>query len=233
MQGIPKHREAYIGIQAASWATVFGPPSILEKIVASSTALKNSHVVTLPAFGPVHAAHLGNPNFGYMIGESHFLEKNIKSNYKLISGSTNRPLVGPNLRNLLRNCLEDIFQHCTNPEFVFEAGISLINRDQETSLFTLGNTSYLPSFKRMLQRKRLKVAVKTQISTQERIESHIASDSIAIVGMSGRFPGSDSVEELWTSIMERKEFHQKVGFNELRLDYYLATYHPLTRLDSF
>jgi hypothetical protein len=28
--------------------------------------------------------------------------------------------------------------------------------------------------------------------------------------MSGRFPGSDSIEELWTSIMERKEFHKKV-----------------------
>lgn len=165
----------------------------------------------LPAFGPVHAAHLGSPNFEYMIGETHLLEKSIKSNYKLISGSTYRPLVGPSLRNLLRHCLEDIFQHFTNPEHVFEAGISLLNTQQETSLFTLGNTSYLPSFKRMLQRKRLKVAVKTQISTQEIFGGRVGSDSIAIVGMSGRFPGSDTVEELWTSIMERKEFHTKVS----------------------
>jgi hypothetical protein len=200
----------------------------LEKLIASSTALKNSHTVKLPAFGPVHAAHLGSPDFKYMIGETYLLEKRVKPNYQLISGSTNRPLVGPILRNLLQHCLEDIFQHCTNPELVFQAGISLLKREQETSLFTLGTTSYLPSFKRMLQRKRLKVAIKPQ----ETFQSHVGSDSIAIVGMSGRFPGSDTVEELWASIMERKEFHKKVRSTELRGMYCLVGGHRLTPPDS-
>jgi hypothetical protein len=204
----------------------------LEKLVGSSLALKNTHIVTLPAFGPVHAVHLGSPNFEYMIGETHLLQKKLKPNYQLISATTNRPLVGPILLDLLQHCLEDIFQHCANPELVFEAGISLLNREQQTSLFTLGDTSYLPLFKRMLQRKRLKVALKTQILTQEIFKSQVGSDSIAIVGMSGRFPGSDTVEELWASIMERKDFHKKVRSTELRGIYCLIGGHSLTHPDS-
>lgn len=212
VQAIPTYKQAYIGIQATSWASVFGPPSVLERLIASSTVLRNSHIVMIPTIGPVHAAHLAGPNLEYMIGETHLLKKTIKSNYHLISGSTNRPIIVPNLRNLLQHILEDIFQHSTNPERVFEAGISLLNRNQKTSLFVLGNTSYLPSFKRMLQKERLKVGLESNIPTQESSESHVGHESIAIVGMSGRFPGSDTVEGLWRSIMEQKEFHKKVRF---------------------
>jgi Beta-ketoacyl synthase, N-terminal domain len=169
----------------------------------------------LPALGPAHAPHLRSPDLEYMIGNSRILEKTVKRNYQLISGSTNRSMVGPNLKNLLKNILEDIFQHTAKPERVFEAGISLLNKEHETSLFVLGNTSYLPSFKRTLQKKRVKVVIKSNSSTQESLESHVQSESVAIVGMSGRFPGSDSVEELWASIMERKEFHKKVMFRSI------------------
>jgi hypothetical protein len=232
VQRIPQHRQAYIGIQATSWATIFGPPSVLRKLVASSTALRNSNVVMLPALGPAHAPHLRSPDLEYMIGKARFLEKRVKSNYQLISGSTNRPMVGPNLKQLLQHILEDIFQHTANPERVFEAGISFLNREQDTSLFVLGNTSYLPSFKRTLQKKRVKVAIKSNSSTQERLENHVVSESVAIVGMSGRFPGSDTVGELWASIMERKEFHKKVRFTRSKATCSLVDGYLLINLDS-
>jgi hypothetical protein len=211
VQAIPQHRQAYIAIQATSWATVFGPPSVLKQLVDSSRALKKSEVMMQPAaFGAIHAPHLTLPNLEYMIGESRILEKKIKTNYRLMSGSKYRPMLCSNLRNLLHEALEEIFQHGTNPERFFEAGISLLDRDQEISLFALGYTSYLVNLKRTLQRKRFKVAVRSNSSTQENVNSHDGSESVAIIGMSGRFPGSDSVEELWTSIMERREFHKKV-----------------------
>lgn len=164
----------------------------------------------VPTIGPVHAAHLAGPNLEYMIGETHLLSKTTKSNYHLISGSTNRPIIVPNLRNLLQHILEDIFQHSTNPDRVFEAGIALLDRHQKTSLYVLGNTSYLPSFKRMLQKERLKVRLESNIPSQDSSESYLENESIAIVGMSGRFPGSDTVEGLWRNLVEEKEFHKKV-----------------------
>ncbi|KAG0645604.1 Polyketide synthase [Hyphodiscus hymeniophilus] len=219
-QKIPIYKQAYIGIQATSWVSVFGPPSVLERLIDSSTVLRNSHVVMVPTIGPVHAAHLAGPNLEYMIGETPLLTKKIKSNYYLISGSTNRPIVVPSLRNLLHHILEDIFQHSTNPDRVFEAGISLLNRGQKTSLFVLGNTSYVPSFKRMLQKERLKVGLESNVPTQEKSENHVRHESIAIVGMSGRFPGSDTVEGLWKSIMEQEEHHQKIPPDRFDVDSY-------------
>jgi Starter unit:ACP transacylase in aflatoxin biosynthesis/Beta-ketoacyl synthase, N-terminal domain len=211
VQAISQHRQAYIAIQATSWATVFGPPSVLKQLVDSSRALRKSEVMMQPAaFGAIHAAHLTLPNLEYMIGQNPILEKKIKTNYRLMSGSKYRPMPCSNLRKLLQEILEEIFQHGTNPERLFEAGISLLGRDQEISLFALGYTPYLVNLKRTLQRKRFKVAVRANSSAQVNFDSYGRSESVAIIGMSGRFPGSDSIEELWTSIMERKEFHKKV-----------------------
>jgi hypothetical protein len=186
----------------------------LKKLIDSSVALKNSQVVMIPAFGPVHAPHLKVPDLQYIMGESPLLDKMIKANYKVISGSKNRPMTCPNLRRLVQQSLEDIFQYRTNPERVFKAGLSLLHRDQEIHLFVLGNTSYLPSFKHMLQKERLRVISESNDPSEENIEGHIMSQSIAIVGMSGRFPGSDTVEELWTSIMEQNEYHKKASSHE-------------------
>jgi hypothetical protein len=78
----------------------------------------------------------------------------------------------------------------------------------------------------------VKVVTKSNSSTQENLESHIGSESVAIVGMSGRFPGSDTVEELWASIMERKEFHKKVRFTVLKAICSLFDRHLLINLDT-
>lgn len=170
----------------------------------------------LPAYGAVHASHLIFPNLEYVIGETTLLEKKLKPNYKIISGSKNRPMMGLNLRKLLQESFEDIFQHSTNPDRVFEAGTSLLNRDQEISLFVLGNTSYLPSLRRTLKKKGFIVTLNSNSVSQDSFESHVGSESIAIIGMSGRFPGSDTIEELWKSIMQQKECHRKVRLPGLK-----------------
>jgi len=175
-------------------------------------------VQMVPVLGPVHAPHLRSPDFEWMMGATPVLDKTLKPGYQLISGSTNRPMVGPKLRDLVQEILEEIFQQATNPDGVFEAGIALLHKGHETALFVLGNTSYLPSFKRTLLKKRVKVVIKSNVSSQEdqeNRENFAGSDPIAIVGMSGRFPGSETIDELWESIMERKEFHKKVRLDLL------------------
>jgi hypothetical protein len=217
---IPQHRRAYIALQAASWATVFGPPVVLNKLIDTSSALRQTEVMMLPAaFGAVHAPHLTLPNLEYLIGENPILERRMKANYKLMSGSTYRPMQYSNLRNLLAEALEEIFQRGTNPERLFEAGTSLLDKDQETALFVLGNTSYLTHLRRTLSRRRYKVAMRSNSATQDNINGHDGYESIAIVGMSGRFPGSDSIEELWTSIMDKKEFHKTVRIPALEINF--------------
>lgn len=170
------------------------------------------------AFGAVHAPHLTLPNLEEIIGESPILQKMMKTNYKLMSGSKYRPMQCSNLRILLEEVLEEILQHGTDPDRLFEAGTSFMNKSQESPLFVLGNTTYLTHLKRtVVARKRFKLAVKFSSATQENLDFYDESKVVAIIGMSGRFPGSDSTEELWTNMMERKEFHKRVRMPELEI----------------
>ena len=41
-------------------------------------------------------------------------------------------------------------------------------------------------------------------------EDRETDDAIAIVGMSGRFPGADSVDELWQVLSEGIDMHKEV-----------------------
>ena len=184
---------------------------MLTRLIESSSVLRQSEIMILhAAFGLVHAPHLTIPNMDYMVGESPILDRRVKTNYKLISGSKHGPMQCQDLRTSLQEILEEIFQHSSSPELLFEAGILCLDRRLSNSLFVLGHTTYLASLRRILQKKRVKVSVNSINHTQESFDTQNESESVAIIGMAGRFPGSDNVEDLWTSIMERKEFHKKV-----------------------
>lgn len=216
-KAIPQHRQAYIAISAKTWATVFGPPSVLQGIISTSTALKQSDVTILPAFGAVHAGHLVAPDLDQIIGDSPFMKRLMKPNFKVISGSKYRPIDAFDLREFLQETLLDIFQNSTNPDRMFEVGTSFLDKDKEISLFMLGSTSYLVLLRRILHSQGcLKVSLRTNPPILQRSETRGGSGSVAIIGMSGRFPGSDSVEELWESIMRRDELHRKASTRSLR-----------------
>lgn len=164
----------------------------------------------LPAFGAVHAAHLAIPDLVEVIGESPLLQRSMKHNCRLISGSKYAPFVCSNLRDLLEEIILDIFQRSTNPARLFEVTGSFLNRTKEVSLFVLGSTAYLLPLRRSLDVQGIKVAVLTTAPSLQTPELRGGSGLVAIVGMSGQFPGSKSVDELWDSIMRQEEFHKKV-----------------------
>lgn len=53
-----------------------------------------------------------------------------------------------------------------------------------------------------------------QFSTQSPLECMAAGKGdIAIIGMSGRFPGGPSLEEFWNTLAEGKQVHTQVGMS--------------------
>ena len=183
---------------------------MLKGLVESSEALRKSDVTVLPLFGAVHAPHLVLPDITDLMGESPCLDKSIKSNFKLISGSKYTPLHCSDLRELMQECLMDIFQCPLNLTRLFKTTGSVLDKSKQTSLLIPGATSYQPLLRRALQAQRFSVTLNTNAPTQPTSEMRGGSESVAIVGMSGRFPGSDSVDGLWETIMAREEFHRKV-----------------------
>ncbi|KAL1961387.1 hypothetical protein VTO42DRAFT_115 [Malbranchea cinnamomea] len=219
-QAVPRHRQAYIGINADAWATVFGPPSVLKGIIESSEELRQSDIAVLPLFGAVHAPHLAMPDIAELMGESPLLEKPVKPNYMLISGSKYKPVACNTLGELLEECLVDIFQCPLNPTRLFKSGGYYFDKSREVSLFVPGVSNYQPLLRRSLHSQGFQVELVTNVPTPENPEIRGGSGLVAIIGMSGRFPGSESVDELWDTIMRREVFHQKIPANRFDADAY-------------
>ena len=189
---------------------MFGPPSVLKTLLATSDVLKKSDNTILSAFGAVHAPHLALPNQVEIIGASPLLQKSLKPNYKLLSGSRYNRFSCSNLHDLMQEIMLEIFQKSANPARLFEVAGSFLQKPKEISLFMLGNTSYILLLRRSLSLQGFKVALLTSAPSLHTPEVRGGSGSVAIVGISGQFPGSESVDELWESLMRREEFHRKV-----------------------
>jgi hypothetical protein len=104
----------------------------------------------------------------------------------------------------------DIFQNETNPARVFEVAGSYLRKGGSPSLYMLGATSYLVLLRRSLHAQGFEVNLKTNPPSLQTAELRGGSGSVAVVGMSGQFPGASSVDEMWDVLMRREELHQKV-----------------------
>lgn len=111
----------------------------------------------------------------------------------------------------------DIFQNSTNPSRLFEVGGSYLQKGKELSLYMLGATSYLVLLRRSLHAQGFEVALKTNAPILQASELRGGSGSVAIIGMSGQFPGASSVDEMWELLMQREELHKKVPYQLLFL----------------
>ncbi|RYO88710.1 hypothetical protein DL764_008697 [Monosporascus ibericus] len=218
---IPRHRQAYVAISTPTWATVFGPPSVLRTLIQTSTTLRNSEITILPAFGAVHANHLPSPELDELVPESPLFNKSIKPGYKLVSGSKYAPFAASSLRDLLPQIMLDIFQNGTDPARLFDLGGSYLQKGKEISLFMLGATSYLVLLRRSLHTQGFNVALKTNAPSLPNTELRGGSGSVAIIGMSGQFPGAATVDEMWQRLMRREELHRKIPAERFDIDDYL------------
>lgn len=220
-QSIPRHRRAWIAVSTPTWATVFGPPSVLRRLRETSAPLRKSDTSELPAFGAVHAAHLAAPEFDDLVDESPLLTRPLKTGYRLLSGSRYAPYDASTLKDLLPQIMLDIFQNETDPSRVFEVAGSYLRKGASPSLYMLGATSYLVLLRRSLHTQGFKVDLKTNPPSLQTAELRGGSGSVAVVGMSGQFPGAASVDEMWDVLMRREELHRKIPTERFNADDYL------------
>lgn len=79
-------------------------------------------------------------------------------------------------------------------------------------LNVIGLTQATPIVKRVLDSHKLSVTLheKPAAFAEQSKDLRDGSNAIAIVGMAGRFPGSESLEEFWKSLLDGLDAHQEV-----------------------
>lgn len=202
-------RQAYVGVVTRAWATVFAPPSTLELLNASED-FYNIPKLPLMAAIAVHAPHLCPVDNHSIVGDSPVLDVALPSK-TVISSSLCAPFEASTLRELLHLVIQDVAGNPLWLEDSVRALGSTCKGSTEMTLTALGPTPHTLMVERILRQSVKKVnlgeGAKVQLVCNN---TRGGSDLIAVVGMSGRFPHADSLDEFWAMLEAGTTTHEEV-----------------------
>ncbi|KAK2626257.1 hypothetical protein QTJ16_004519 [Diplocarpon rosae] len=216
---IPTHRHAYLSVISDGWATASGPPSTLQELFAYSDVLSSAPKLRLPFGAAAHAPHLPPLDMEALLDASGISSELVISRSRLISTSTARPYPAGTLRQLLRGALDDIIQTQLRLNSTVQGILAEIQRGEKgVRLIPIGPLGHTSMVQRALQRGGKTVELVQLPSLDKPTSPRAKSEHIAIVGMSGRFPGSENVADFWQSLLDQKEFHSKIPRSRFDVD---------------
>lgn len=161
---------------------------------------------SLPIYTAFHASHLAAPDVGAIIGTSPVFTTRIPQGTTLFSPTTGSAYDGETLYEFLRQALHDIFQEKLFPSKTLDSALHR-SSGSKLSVHVFGPSNAGGFLEKSLAASGFRDA-KVQLS--EMAETGEPQDAIAIVGMSGRFPGGDNLQAFWDILVQGKDLHKKV-----------------------
>lgn len=175
----------------------------------SSKLLVGCRKHQVPIFAAFHAEHLGSLDIENIVGNLHLLEPELPEGSHMISTSSCVQYSTKRIRELLTLAVEDILRLPLHTKKAIDSAISSL-AGNEVNFTVFGPTNAEASL-----RQSLKMAGKLIVDNEEVPDGKGPSNGsrdIAIVGMSGKFPGSGNLIEFWDILMQSKDLHKKVRF---------------------
>lgn len=194
------------------WVTLFGPPLTAKRLFNWSTELKDVPRVPTDARGGVHLPHLPELDVDEIVGSSPLMEATLSPNTIMWSPYSREPRSANNLRELLCEIISDVSQ---KPMFLSDTINALkenLAYSRQVHINAAGYTPHLPVLQRAFQSRGINCTSSQgcQPAVSSPLNGRSGTNRFAIVGMSGRFPGSDNVEEYWQSLLNAERFIREV-----------------------
>ncbi len=217
LNSIPLAKRAYISAVSEMAVTISGPPSTTGRIFQSAETLQGVTRVTLPVYGPYHAAHLYQS-----LEKSAILDAEIEKNLRMFqpvfnihSAASGKTLDPVTLFDLFQTAVTEILERPLKWNSLLEEILSqaLKTAGLPCTLFTFGVTNVANSVVSVL---------KTGSQSSVYLKDHrdwappastfgrTQNDKIAIIGMAGRFPSSSSHEMLWELLEKGLDVHREI-----------------------
>ncbi|KAI1292422.1 hypothetical protein F5Y03DRAFT_375883 [Xylaria venustula] len=202
---LPDMKHVYVSAHSASSVTLSGPPTLLQAFLTSGT-LSAVRRLPLPIYGAYHARHLPLPDIDGIIGDSPLLERPCQPSVWLHDPETNN---SQSFRELLRLALYEILQKPIDLDNTIQ-DVSRRTEHYDLHLTSIG-PAHMSSLERNLQPSHVCRYGSRQLQSPAYEPcSFDTGDSIAVVGMAGRFPGAENVDELWKILVEGKDQHRLI-----------------------
>ena len=209
---VPLHRQAYISVLGASSVTVSGPPSTLKLLFKTSSGLLHARRTPIHLTAAYHANHLDVCDVDKIIGTSPMLDRDLTPNTSITSTSSRQiTFESRKLREVLYGALVEVLQSPVDWPMIIQ-NLTLFSKGMETTLFVIGPTSAAGSVERALRPNLIYNLAETTASDEDLspFKHRPTSESIAIVGMSGRFPNGENLDDFWLVLENGLDLHKEV-----------------------
>jgi len=200
-----------------------GAPSSLSRLMEFSEEMDKASKTQTETDGAVHTTYMPRFDVDKVLGNSPLLDTPITSKAKIISPGSCKQYAHTSLRSLLVEIMVDIAHNILNINRTIEECASDLIHSGPVSLTVVGPTSHLPAVQRVLQSKGIEYRTRQHQSPRNNITRRAGSDLVAIVGMSGRFPGSETIDGFFEDLLAGKRQVKKVSNSrylpELRISF--------------
>lgn len=218
-------KRAYIGQILPEGIVIAGPPSTLDKLSKSHQTWDLAQDTASPTalarclmFGP----HLPSIDATQIVGTSPVLDTaSVRRPLYSAHSMTNPP--GETFGDMLRLAVTDIGHKPARVEDAFRAVAAVLQEmgNADVVLTTIGSTWDTYGVRSILEQHGQSATVGEYKPCPKPFGDDIDSvpqQEIAIVGMSGRFPESDTLDELWELLEAGKTTHQEIPSSRFNVD---------------
>lgn len=158
-----------------------------------------------------HAAHLPPLNLDMILGDDAVYDTIIPPNVRILSTSTCQRYVARDLRALMCHMLLDNLQRTMKLEDTVAAMMLSLHGKSVVRLTSIGPTAYTPIVAGALAATKIECILSTRPRIIPMADKVQRPNAIAIVGMSGKFPGANDVHEFWEVLRTGQDMHRQVS----------------------
>ncbi|KAF1920326.1 hypothetical protein BDU57DRAFT_525429 [Ampelomyces quisqualis] len=215
---IPTSARAYISAVSVMALTISGPPSTTELLFQEIEPFKHIARVPIPVFAPYHAPHIYS-----QADIDRILDKDAARHLQQFrplslvhSATLGKCQTATNTLDLVQAALGEILLEPVRWDKLLEEVVSQVTATSSAkcSVSAIGVTNVANSLASALKSGgQTNVSVRDQslwCATTDESRGRTQNDKIAIVGMSGRFPGAASPEKLWELLEKGLDVHCEV-----------------------
>lgn len=222
-QIIPTPRKIAVGVVSKTWVTLFGAPSSLARLQAWSTELASVPSVNTDSGGPVHNPYLPPINVDQILQDSSVRDLPLDwSKARLLSPVLCEEYRRATFGELLAEILNDVMHKILRVSDIIEACVGHLETERPVRMTVVGPTGHQPAVEQLLKRRRIsyheEISHNAARGPEMQAKARGGSDLVAVVGMSGRFPGNDTIEGFWEDLLAGKNHIKKVPKSRFDLD---------------
>lgn len=218
-------KRAHVGVSGDRWASIIGPPSVLEQFLKECPAVNSLPQNPLNVRSLQHAIPATDADLDYIVGDS-TLSKTIKHKDFAVWGLDDRNAILQTFGDVSRAGVAQAVCRPLDITLVVNDLKKYLGACNEIAIKVIGPSSHTSYIANTLKAGGRTVSVHHEIDAEKEAPKQATTPGrIAIVGMAGRGPGSGNLDEFWDVIMSKKDLAQEVPADRFDLEEFFAQNH--------